>query len=149
MIERCSPVLGFVHSSGAPAASFTLTFRTAIPSKKNALVPRRGRGTGKVYRPEVKAAMQQLEAQAALQWGRRRPLEHPDVEYWLSCHNEAQDRDGMETTLLDALKKAGVITDDSVRFFNGEKLSHQVEIVSRTAVPVSTIRLIVPLDQTK
>jgi hypothetical protein len=41
--------------------------------------------------------------------------------------NWAKDRDGIWTTVLDALKQARIIWDDSLRWYNGRELKHPAE----------------------
>ncbi len=55
-------------------------------------------------------------------------LKHPAVEFFafLPKRSWALDIDGVFTTILDYLTKAGVIKDDRVRDFNGPKLLHPV-----------------------
>jgi hypothetical protein len=100
--------------------SAVICLRGKIPSKKNSLRPgNKPGGPGFRYADGVKAAMVDLQAQVTIQWGRLPAVIHPDYEIRLQVANEAHDRDGMETTILDVLKKAGVIVDDSVKYFNG------------------------------
>jgi hypothetical protein len=99
-----------------------------IPSKKNYLQvgPRGGR-----YRGEVSACIANLTMQARAAWGARPPVESPDIEVRLFIHNPAKDRDGIWTTLLDVLKKARVIHDDSIRRNNGKETQWPVVIVNK------------------
>ncbi len=94
-----------------------LEFPAPIPSKKNKLRPRAG--GGQVYDKETKAAIDALGMHARIQWGARIPVSHPSIGFELEYVDHLQDRDGIYTTLLDALKKGGVIVDDSIKHFNG------------------------------
>ena len=97
-------------------SSVTITFDCAIPTKKNKLRPS---GSKRLhYDRTLKDQLRSLETLARVQWGARQPILHPDLHF----HIEAamiQDRDGMVTTLLDALVKARVIPDDRIGICNG------------------------------
>ena len=100
------------------AEAVELEFDSWIPSKKNRLTPRTGGGSGLMYAEGVKKALQDLEMQARVQWGLRPRLRHPEIHFRIEAQ-ENQDRDGIVTTLLDVLKRAGVIEDDSIARCNG------------------------------
>jgi len=100
-----------------------LKLRGDTPSKKNRLRPRKGPGKGKMYDPAVKAVMDGLHWQVKAQWGDRPPVRHPALQFWIYAV-ERKDRDGIVTTLLDVLKTAGVLVDDSIKECNGLLLIH-------------------------
>jgi hypothetical protein len=100
------------------AVSVELDFESWIPSKKNQLMRRRGAGSGMMYTDDVKKALQDLQLQAKVQWGLRPRIRHPQLEFRIDAQS-SQDRDGIVTTLLDVLKRAGVIEDDSIARCNG------------------------------
>jgi hypothetical protein len=99
-----------------------LEFPGPIPTKKNKLRPRIG--GGQVYDKATKGAIDALATLAAIQWGSRERIIHPSIEFELEYVDALQDRDGIYTTLLDALKKGGVIVDDSIKFFNGTVIKY-------------------------
>ena len=101
-------------------AKFSCWLRGDIPSKKNGLMPRHGGGKGLCYKSEVKKAMD-------------------DLAFQLNCHRFANasfdshsitnahltltiyppdlrsDLDGIAATVIDALVKAGIMRNDSMR----------------------------------
>jgi hypothetical protein len=128
------PSLAAQPIAGRPAA-LGLKFIGWIPSKKNKLRPRSAPATGRgrsglVYDKDVKQALRSLETQARVQWGPRKPWLHPLLEVRFLVSNEDQDLDGMFTALLDAMKKARVIVDDSISVFNGGFQVRPAEIVA-------------------
>jgi Holliday junction resolvase RusA-like endonuclease len=108
----------------------TLRLIGDLPCKKNRI--RAGPGGGH-YPKAVKATLVNLELQARVQWGARPPWLHPDFEIRMFVFNTKKDRDGIFTTVLDVLKKARVIEDDSIDLCNGLRTEHP-------ATPVRTIR---------
>lgn len=102
-----------------------------LPCKKNRI--RTGKGSRGHYAPGVKETLIDLQTQAAIQWrdrnGKLPPLEHPYVIEQMYIFNPAKDRDGIWTTILDVLKKAGVIIDDSIRHYNGPEHRHPAILV--------------------
>jgi Holliday junction resolvase RusA-like endonuclease len=113
-----------------------LEFPGPIPSKKNKLRPRMG-GRGQMYDPATKGAIAALATLAAIQWGSRLPVQHPSIGFELEYVDALQDRDGIWTTLLDALKKGGVIVDDSIKFFNGTVIKYPAVKSGRLCVIVT------------
>ena len=104
-----------------------------IPSKKNLLKPRspRSRGRRHMYDEETRAMLTAVETQARIAWGPHRAVPHPRVDVYFETVNASQDRDGIWTTVLDCLKRAGVIHDDSIRHFNGTVVLHPAKIVAQ------------------
>lgn len=91
----------------------------SVPSKKN---NRSHTGARAHYDKETAAAIETLIDQARLQWRRRPALDSPEMHFTVFCVNARQDIDGILTTLLDVLVKAGVLFDDSIRWCNGLKV---------------------------
>jgi hypothetical protein len=109
----------------------TLRLIGDLPCKKNRIHAARGqRGH---YPKDTKRTLDNLLLQARSQWGTREPWLHPDLEIRMYVYNTHKDRDGIVTTILDVLKKARVIEDDSIAFCNGLRTEHP-------ALPVRTIR---------
>lgn len=104
-----------------------LTIFADFPSKKNR---RMGTGARSHYSTDVKATLQTIETQARAAWGYRKPVIHPDIEVSMFIANFSKDADGIYTGLLDCLKKARVIVDDSLRYLNGTYLQHPAVQVS-------------------
>ena len=115
----------------------TLWLPGPIPTKKNKLRPRMGGGRGQMYDPETKGKIAALATVAAIQWGARAPLVHPDVTLGLEYVDGTQDRDGIWTTILDALKQASVIADDSIRCFNGTVIQTPAVLADHLKASVS------------
>jgi len=115
-------------TTGEKGFEATIRFPMALPSKKNNLVRRAHAKGNLVYNPETKAAKDAAETLARAQWGRD-PVVHPEVYVSMAIANIAKDPDGIWTTVADALKKGGVLRDDSIRFFNGRKVFEPVTIV--------------------
>lgn len=130
--------LGLVPSTTVPAGltldgnfreRIVITLYGAAPSKKNALRPTFGR-RGYVYDAQTKAALESLVDQARIQWGtRRRAVTSPRIQFKAFTLNRKQDRDGMLTTALDVMKKAGILHDDCIEFCNGEIVIEPATIV--------------------
>jgi hypothetical protein len=118
---------GWVHCA-VKAHIATFEMRYPVPTKKNCLRPGRkdaeGKGGGLRYKRGIREACLALTHLAILQWGERAPLIHPNAQWWFIAENDRQDRDGMYTTMIDVLKKAGVIKDDSIKYFNGLQIIH-------------------------
>lgn len=102
-----------------------------LPCKKNRI--RAGRGGGH-YPKEVKETLRNLELQARAQWrtggGPTAPARNLSFDYRIYVQNPAKDRDGIWTTILDVLKRAGVILDDAIRNHNGTETNRPAEIVA-------------------
>ena len=94
----------------------TLVLRGHCPSKKN--LWRRGRGGHTYIDSETQTLIDALTIQAEEQW-KREPVKHPGMRVQFFVASRRQDRDNMLTTILDCLKKAGVIEDDNIARFNG------------------------------
>jgi Holliday junction resolvase RusA-like endonuclease len=99
-----------------------------IPSKKNKLRPRANR-RGYHYDEETRAQLDAIEAWILKAWRPRRAIAHPRIDVHYFYVNDGQDRDGIWTTVLDCLKKAGVIHDDNIRCFNGFVAHHPAQRV--------------------
>lgn len=122
---------------------FTFRLIGPVPSKKNGLRPTQGaerarRKSGLVYKDGIGQAITDLSKQ--MQWNHPQLL-HPDVIFLLNPAIEDQDKDGMVTTLIDLLKKARVIRDDSIRWFNGTQLTPPARwnVDGRTGLPVTEV----------
>jgi len=102
-----------------------------VPAKKNKLRPRsRGsKGRAHMYDEKTAGAIEALATQARIQWGPRRAIAHPELYFRFEVANSAADKDGMLTTVLDCLKTAGVLHDDSIRWCNGVHVNYPAEIV--------------------
>lgn len=98
------------------------------PSKKN--LWERG-ASGVMFIPaDAKKQIDVLTTQALFQWQHiGAPVEHPDVTVKFFVHARRQDKDGMWTTVLDCLQKAGVIVNDNIAHFNGREVHEPCEIV--------------------
>jgi hypothetical protein len=103
-----------------------------FPAKKNKLRTPSGRAAGHnlVYRKGVAAMTQNLVLQARAAWGPRPYLESPDIEVFYFTVSAAKDRDGIWTTLLDVLKQARILFDDSIRWSNGTETHHPATLVA-------------------
>ena len=108
----------------------TLVLRGSVPTKKNQLRPRAGRGRAHRYDASTAADLERLITYARIQWGPRDPLESPRMEFRFFVLNARQDRDGILTTILDCLKTARVLIDDSIYRCNGELLLHPAQLVA-------------------
>lgn len=106
-----------------PIRLHTLKLVGPVPSKKNNLAPRGPKGRLGVSR-HIQSQLDALVMQAMMQWGRKAPLEHPSMDFRIHCLSGQQDRDNIVTSLLDCLKKAGVILDDSTARCNGRLVIH-------------------------
>ena len=95
----------------------TLVLKGHCPSKKN--LWKRGRGGRTYIDDETAALIDALTYQAEAQWCWRGAVKHPDMRVRFYVATKRQDRDNMLTTILDCLKKAGVIEDDNIARFNG------------------------------
>lgn len=107
--------------------SVLLTLHGHCPSKKNGW---RMAGDRMVIPAEMKAQIEVLTMQALFQWGLRGPVNHPDVTVRFFVCAARQDEDGMWTTVLDCLQKAGVLVNDNIKHFNGWKHHAPCEFVS-------------------
>jgi Holliday junction resolvase RusA-like endonuclease len=96
----------------------TLLLRGDLVSKKNRI--RTARGKGGHYDRKTADTIQNLILQARTQWGARCEVgRFTNITLKLWLHNWRKDRDGILTTLLDVLKQARVIHDDSCLRLNG------------------------------
>ena len=70
---------------------------------------------------EVTGQINALTWQAEQQWKKLNlpPLEHPDMDVEFYFADARGDRDNRFTTVLDCLRKAGVIVNDNAKRFNG------------------------------
>lgn len=94
-----------------------LLLKGPVPSKKNEW---RFRANGSIgVDRETQSKIDALILQARIQWGPKKPLEHPAMEITLHVATARQDRDNMASCLLDILTAGGVIVDDRVSVFNG------------------------------
>ena len=101
----------------------------ALPCKKN---QRAGTGKRSHYPQDVRSQLDTMTLQARAQWGCRKPIAHPDIEVTMYVANFSKDGDGIWVSVLDCLKRAGVIVDDSLRWLNGTLLVHPaVEVPAR------------------
>jgi hypothetical protein len=100
-----------------------LEIKCSVPSKKNLLRPssngRGRRATPLVYKAGVREQLTAIEQYIMLGWKGRPCVIHPRVVIDFFCANRLKDRDGMWTTVLDCMRRAGVIFDDSIKYFNG------------------------------
>lgn len=114
-----------VYASGPLSVSLVLWGH--CPSKKNGW---RSTGKGKLFIPaEMKAQIDILTTQALFQWRIGAPVQHPDVTARFFVSAARQDEDGMWTTILDCLQKAGVLVNDNIAHFNGRKVHEPCEFV--------------------
>ena len=104
-----------------------------LVSKKNALVPGKPKKNGKIAKPHynARARLSMDEIIEAIP-GALRDLQllHPDigVYFYVDMAGAALDKDGVWTTVLDCLKKVGLIQDDSIKKFNGTVVLHPANI---------------------
>lgn len=110
---------------------FRLKLYANFPAKKNRLrsPPGGSRGHNLVYKKGVRELIDNLVLQARAAWGSRPYLESPDIEVFFFTVNASKDRDGIWTTILDVLKQARVLFDDSIRWANGTEVHHPAVIV--------------------
>lgn len=110
-----------------PVRSKTLVLFADFPAKKNRLrvTPRGG-----AYTKQVRETMTNLETQVRAQWGPAGPIRPSYVIVEMFIINDAKDIDGIWTTTVDALKKGGVIHDDSIRSFNPTQLFAPATLVT-------------------
>lgn len=97
-----------------------------VPSKKNEKIPKRNKA-GKIRmhyqaQPEIDRLADQIPPDM-----RDLGLLHPDIEIWFGVTHGKGDRDGKEATVLDLLKKYGVIQDDCIAKFNGKVTIHPAD----------------------
>jgi hypothetical protein len=88
-----------------------------IPGKKNLL--RRSRNGGLHRDAEVTAQIDDLVLQAACQWRRRTPLEHPRIVAEFYVRDRRGDLDNKWTTVQDVLVRAGVLRNDNLAHLRG------------------------------
>lgn len=122
--------------------AITIEFTTPVPSKKNSLKPTGRRGMS--YIASVKKQMLDLQLFATSQWAGRPPVEHPVLHFRLAARLNKQDRDGMVTTLMDVLKKSGVIVDDSIQHCNGLMLIYPASVENESESFVSRVTVEYP-----
>lgn len=105
----------------------TIVLHGHCPSKKN--LWRRGAAGGMFLDADVKAQIDVLTTQALFQWPHLLPITHPNVTVRFFVSAARQDEDGLWTTILDCLQKAGVILNDNIAHFNGRKVHEPCEFV--------------------
>lgn len=135
-----------VLDTGGDFRRAQLELRTVPPSKKNKLRPRASRARGSygrahMYDAVTKSAIESVTTQLRIQWGTLDPLVSPNLTVQLRMWNGQQDRDGILTTLLDCMKTAGVIVDDSAAAFNGT-----LTVLPAEFVPVDRAGVTLSLD---
>lgn len=108
--------------------SVLLTLHGHCPSKKNGW---RMAGERMIIPTEMKNQIEALTLQAMFQWKLGAPVEHPDVTVQFFVSAARQDEDGMWTTVLDCLQKAGVLVNDNIAHFNGRKIHEPCQFVSQ------------------
>jgi Holliday junction resolvase RusA-like endonuclease len=125
-----------------------LTVPLLTPSKKNLMRPSGAGGkTLLVYKKNCKAQIAAVVSILELQWSLSHPVEHPTI-IWSLHMADAQDRDGVITTLLDALVKAKVLRDDAVRVNNGPWLVEKARELRQGQTPEHRITLLWPKNRT-
>lgn len=114
-----------------------------IPSKKNRLASA-GPGRRFFLPSEIRRASDSLALQIISQLPREKPYRHlpreAEIEIQLRVSTARQDRDGMVTTILDALVDAGVIRDDSVSRWNGRLTVAPAEVDPANPGATITVR---------
>jgi hypothetical protein len=128
-----------------PCALVNLTIPMAVPAKKNFMrSPGAGATTRLVYQRGIKAQMEAIVQVLQLQWSGE-PVRHPICIWRIDAPNQ-QDRDGIITTLLDAMKRARILVDDNIANCNGlwmtiparnptdpKNPNHQVTLIWKTS----------------
>ena len=95
----------------------TFTVHCSLLAKKNLY---RHAGGANVYIPnEVREVLLDIEQSLREQFGMTLPAIHPRVTFRFFVNSNLKDRDNLKTTLLDCMKNAGLIVDDSIAYFNG------------------------------
>lgn len=115
----------------------TLEIKGPCPTKKNNWKSWRGRV---VIDPETKARLDQMQLQAQAAWRGKPALSHVHryaATFYAS--NPGQDLDGMNTTLLDVLQKAGVLANDNI-----SRVPSQITMA--VVVPEGEERVVVTLE---
>lgn len=107
--------------------SVTMVLHGHCPSKKNGW---RIAGGKMIIPTEMKAQIEVLTQQAMFAWRYPSPVEHPDVTVRFFVSAAREDEDGMWTTVLDCLQKAGVLMNDNIAHFNGRKVHEPCEFVA-------------------
>ena len=85
-------------------------------------VTARARTSGKDGRTyiddETQALIDTLTTQAKAQW-KHEPVTYPSMSIQFFTRDRRRDRDNLLTTVLDCLRDAGVIFNDTIKSFNG------------------------------
>jgi Holliday junction resolvase RusA-like endonuclease len=97
-----------------------------IPSKKNSKMIARGRI---ITKPQYQVYLASVVWQCKSIWVGSPPLTNCDVDLLFFISNSRQDLDNMQSSLLDCLKIARVISDDSTRHVR--RISSSIERVPR------------------
>jgi Holliday junction resolvase RusA-like endonuclease len=118
-----------------------LTVPLLAPSKKNLMRPSTGGKTPLAYKAGCKAQMNSLVEILAFQWAVDYALEHQTI-IWSLHISPKQDRDGVITTLLDAMVKAHILKDDSVQVNNGPWLVERARELKQPQTPEHKITLL-------
>jgi len=100
---------------------FEIVIGGHVCSKKNEL-KHNGRTGHAYYPPEVRANLDEINAQVEYQWTQRtangdfarQPLVHPALGFTFYVQTTRSDRDNKLATLMDALVAGGVLKDDSI-----------------------------------
>lgn len=79
---------------------------------------------------KVTLQIDSMTIQARSQWGKQAPVESPEISVTFYVARANKDQDGMYTTLLDCLQKAGVLVNDNIAHNNGRKVLHPCQFVS-------------------
>jgi len=104
----------------------TLVLLGHMPSKKNNLRPRFGKGRGLMNSREVTAIIQGFEIQARAAWRGKPTIERAKISATFCVPNGFGDLDGKYTTLQDVLVKAGVIRNDTIARVPAHMVDHVI-----------------------
>ena len=100
---------------GSDLMTYEMTLWGITKSKKNSYTPTRG---GMFKNSALKAELDSLEQQVPGDM-RDLNLEHPDITFQFHSRSSRRDKDGLMTTVLDVLKRCGVIVDDNISHCDG------------------------------
>jgi Holliday junction resolvase RusA-like endonuclease len=78
---------------------------------------KRGKGGRTYIDDETQALIDTLTTQAKAQW-KHEPVTHPSMSIQFFTRDRRRDRDNLLTTVLDCLRDAGVIFNDTIKSFN-------------------------------